>query len=176
MNGPNPTPIKLTDRQQAILEHIIRRSTSAQRLVMRARIILTSAKGISNQQIARQLGIERNVVAKWRRRWGAVADKLAALEAKEGADKDLREGIERLLADAPRPGTPAKFSAEEIVKIVAVVCEDPHASGRPITNWTPRELAEEVVQRQIVKAISTRSVGRFLKMKSISSPTSVVIG
>ena len=96
MNGPNPTPIKLTDRQQAILEHIIRRSTSAQRLVMRTRIILTSAKGISNQQIARHLGIERNVVAKWPRRWAAAADKLSALDAKEGADKDLRAEIERL--------------------------------------------------------------------------------
>jgi putative transposase len=176
MNGPNPTPIKLTDRQRAILEHIVRCSTSAQRLVIRARIILAGATGTSNQQIARQLGIERNVAAKWRRRWAAAADKLSALEAKAGADKDLREEIERLLADASRPGTPAKFRAEEIVKIVAVACEDPHASGRPITNWTPRELAEEVVQRQIVKAISSRSVGRFLKMKSISSPTSAVIG
>lgn len=176
MNGPSPTPIKLTERQKAILEHIIRRSTSAQRLVMRARIILAACKGTSNQQIAHQLGIERNVAAKWRRRWAVAEDKLSVIEAKEGADKDLRNEIEGVLADAPRPGTPAKFSAEEIVKIVAVACENPQASGRPVTSWTPKELAAEVVQRQIVKSISSRSVGRFLKMKSISSPTSAVIG
>jgi putative transposase len=44
-----------------------------------------------------------------------------------------------------------------------VACEDPAASGRPISHWTPREVAEEVRKRGIVETISTRSVGRFLK-------------
>jgi len=143
---------------------------------MRVRIILAASKGTHNQQIANQLGIERNVVAKWRRRWLSAEDKLSAMEAEEIEDKGLRGEIERILADAPRPGTPAKFTAEEIVKIVAVACEDPKASGRPVTNWTPTELAEEVIQRQIVASISARSVGRFLKAKQISSPTSAATG
>ena len=98
------------------------------------------------------------------------------MEAEGIEDKDLRGEIEGIFADAPRPGTPGKFTAEEIVKIVAVGCENPKDSGRPVTNWTPRELAEEVVQRQIVTSISTRTVGRFLKMKQISSPTSAATG
>ena len=176
MGGPSAITIKLSERQKAILEHILRRSTSAQRLVMRAKIILAASNGTTNQQIGNQLGIERNVAAKWRRRWAAAEDKLSALEAEGIEDKELRGEIEGIFIDAPRPRTPAKFTAEEIVKIVAVACEDPQASGRPVTHWTPRELAEEVVQRQIVVSISSRSVGRFLKAKQISSPTSVATG
>jgi putative transposase len=176
MGRPSAITIKLSERQKAIVEHILRRSTSAQRLVMRAKIILAASNGTTNQQIGNQLGIERNVAAKWRRRWAAAEDKLSALEAEGIEDKELRGEIEGIFVDAPRPGTPAKFTAEEIVKIVAVACEDPQASGRPVTHWTPRELAEEVVQRQIVVSISSRSVGRFLKAKQISSPTSVATG
>jgi putative transposase len=176
MGGPSAITIKLSERQKAIVEHILRRSTSAQRLVMRAKIILAASNGTTNQQIGNQLGIERNVAAKWRRRWAAAEDKLSALEAEGIEDKELRGELEGIFIDAPRPGTPAKFTAEEIVKIVAVACEDPQASGRPVTHWTPRELAEEVVQRQIVVSISSRSVGRFLKAKQISSPTSVATG
>lgn len=47
------------------------------------------------------------------------------------------------------------------MQIVAVACEPHEESGRPISHWTPREVAEEVRQRGIVDAISTRSVGRF---------------
>jgi putative transposase len=78
-------------------------------------------------------------------------------------DKELEAQIIAVLSDQPRPGTPAKFSAEEICQIIAVACENPADSERPITEWTPRELAEEVVNRQIVSSISTRQVGRFLK-------------
>src|SRR5207249_986229 len=48
-------------------------------------------------------------------------------------------------------------------EIVAVACEAPTDSGRPVSHWTPREVAEEVRKRGIVETISTRSVGRFLK-------------
>lgn len=66
-----------------------------------------------------------------------------------------------LLSDAPRPGAPATFTPENIVKIVAVACELPEESDRPITHWTSRELADEVIKREIVPSISTRTVGRF---------------
>jgi putative transposase len=47
--------------------------------------------------------------------------------------------------------------------VVAVACEPPEKSGRPIDHWTARELADEVQKRRIVPAISPRTVGRFLK-------------
>jgi hypothetical protein len=46
---------------------------------------------------------------------------------------------------------------------MALSCEPPEASGRPVTNWTHAELADEAIKRGIVKDISSRSVGRFLK-------------
>src|SRR5262245_27093334 len=63
----------------------------------------------------------------------------------------------------PRPGGPATFSPEQIVQIVAVACEPPERSGRPISHWSARELAEEVKKRQVVSDISARTVSRFLK-------------
>lgn len=165
MPGPHPIEITVTEQQRAILEQIIRRPTSAQRTVMRARIIMAASEGSNNQQIANKQGIERNCVAKWRKRWHEASDQLSAIEIEAEEEKTLREAIEEVLADAARPGTPAKFTPEEIVKIVAVSCEDPRASGRPVTNWTPEELADEVVKRQIVTSISPRTVGRFLKVK-----------
>jgi len=68
------------------------------------------------------------------------------------------------LADAPRPGTPATYSAEDTCAIIALACEDPCNSGRAITHWTHRKLATEAIKRGIVPAISQRSVGRILKM------------
>ena len=68
-----------------------------------------------------------------------------------------------ILADEPRSGTPATFGPEQVCQIVALACEPPEASERPITHWTPRELADEAVQRGIVPGISPSSVGRFLK-------------
>jgi hypothetical protein len=65
--------------------------------------------------------------------------------------------------DAPRPGAPATFSAEQWCQIIALACEPPEASGRPISHWTPRELADEACKRGIVERISERHVGRFLK-------------
>jgi putative transposase len=46
---------------------------------------------------------------------------------------------------------------------MAIACEPPERSGRPISHWTPREIAAEAIKRDIVDTISERHVGRFLK-------------
>ena len=71
--------------------------------------------------------------------------------------------VEEVLVDQPRSGKPATFSPEQICQIVALACEDPRESGRPVTHWSTPELADEAVKRGIVESISPRSVGRFLK-------------
>jgi putative transposase len=77
-------------------------------------------------------------------------------------DGQLRALIEAILADELRPGAPATFTPETLVQIIALACEDPQASSRPVSHWTPRELAEEAVRRGLVERISPRSVGRSL--------------
>jgi putative transposase len=161
--APLAPQVKLTARQRACLEQIARRQTNPQRLVRRAQIILAMDAGANNCQMVRQMHLNRGTVRTWRRRWLALTPKLEQVEAEEMSDKALTMVLEEVLTDQPRPGAPATFTAEHIVQIVAVACEDPAASGRPISHWTPREVAEEARKRGLVDSISTRSVGRFLK-------------
>ena len=175
MTPPVSPKVQLTIRQRTCLEQILRRQTSPQRLVRRAKILLALETGAHECHVMRQRHLNRETVRVWRRRWLALAPKLEQLEADEGSDKALCAMIVEALTDHPRPGTPATFTAEEIVQIVAVACEDPADSGRPVSHWTPREVAEEVRKRGIVETISTRSVGRFLKSGGFAAPSGRVL-
>ena len=163
MRGPKPTPIVLTERQRAILERIVRRQTSPQHLVRRARLILTAATARNNDQVARDLTIDRGTVRIWRGRWVDAAERLHASEATDPTDQQLHACILSVLADAPRSGAPDTFTAEQIVQIVDLACTRPEDSARPTNYWLAREIADEAVKRGIVPTISARTVERFLK-------------
>jgi transposase len=154
--------IVISERQQAILQSLSKASTVAQCLVQRATIILLAFAGLDNRDIASQVGLERHQIGLWRRRWQAAFPLLIRIECLETAAA-LRHAIEKLLRDQPRPGSPGKFSAEQIALILAVACEPPEQSGRPITHWTIAELTDEVIDRGIVAAISPAQVGRYLR-------------
>ena len=160
--GPQAVSIQLTDQQRAILEEIVRCRNRPQYEVMRASIILQAAAGARNQLIADNMQIDAQTVRLWRHRWAHAAAQLTDIEA-AGDEKVVRAFIGTVLADAPRSGRPGTFTPEQLCHLIAVACESPEASGRPVSHWTPRELAEEVIKRGIVDRISTRSVGRFLK-------------
>ena len=163
MSGPPPATIDLSTRQRALLEQLRQRQTAPQRLIRRVRIVLALATDPCLQTTARDLGLNRISVRLWRDRWRDTAEALAQAEKDDLSDPQFLGLITAILDDAPRPGGPATFTPEQIVQIVAVACEPPEKSGRPISHWTHRELADEVKKRQIVKAIAPRSVGRFLK-------------
>lgn len=163
MPGPKPLSVTVSEKQRGLLDHLSRRQTSPHRLVRRVQTILAAADGVSNDAIARRLNLCRDTVRDWRQRWRAGAQALDAAEAAGAADKVLLARIAALLDDAPRPGSPGNFSAEQLAQIISVACESPEDCGRPVTHWTPRELADEVIQRGIVPRISPRTVGRFLK-------------
>jgi len=167
--------VQMTARQRACLEQMARRQTSPQRLVRRATILLALETGVTQCHVMRQMHLNRGTVQMWCRRWCALAPKLVQLEADEGSDKALTTMIVGALADHPRAGAPATFTAEQIVQIVAVACEDPADSGRPVSHWTPRQVAEEVRQRGLSETISTRSVGRFLKSGGCAAPSGRVL-
>ena len=117
--------------------------------------------------MARALGVLRQTVYQWGKRWRTQAQQLAEVEAQECSDPALSNRLAGLLVDAYRPGKPATFSPEQIVKLIAVACEPPQHSGRPITRWGSRELAAEVVKRGIVKTIARSTVSRLLKEAKI---------
>ena len=152
MRGPKPLTVELTDEQRQALQSFIRRHTASQQLVLRAQIILHAADGQSNTAIAAAHQVTLDMVRTWRERWTLLQPIPLA---------DL--GIEDRLSDAPRSGKPSKITAEQICAIVAMACEAPSQSGRPITHWTQREIADEVIKRCIVDRISPRHAARILK-------------
>jgi putative transposase len=164
MPGPQPVEINLDkDTRQGLID-MIRRHSTPQQLVTRARIILLAAEGKNHTQIARELGVSVDMARLWRQRWHSFAG--IALE-----ELSVRER----LADAPRPGKPMSITAEQVCQIVALACAAPEKSGRPISQWTGREIADELMQRGIVATISPRHAQRLLQ-RGICNPTASVTG
>src|SRR4051812_18650974 len=163
MSGPRALPLPITQRQQALLEQIRQRQTACQRLVRRVLILLALAAEPCVEAVARRLQLSRMTVRLWRDRWEEATAALLEAEQDNASDKHLLGLIESALDDDDRPGTPPTFTAEQVVQIIAVACEPPEKSGRPISHWTTQELADEVKKRQIVKDIHPTTVGIFLK-------------
>ena len=168
--GPKPTQTELTPRQRAELERITRKSNSKQAHVTRAKIVLLANEGLGNQEIADRLESHRETARKWRARWISETENLIAVEG-DADDKALGKYVLGLLNDQPRSGTPGKFTAEQICQIVAISCESPDEYGRPVTHWTPQELANEVIKQGVVESISVQQVGRFLKRSRSQTTT-----
>ena len=174
MPAPQAKALQVSSLQQELLQQMTRRTTSAQRVVKRAHIILEALKGTSNTKIAQHLQIDSETVRRWRDRWHAAQSRLQVIE-ETGKRKLLEQAIEVLLTDEQRPGAPATFTFEQFMQIMALACEKPEASERPVSTWTPHELAEEAVKRGIVEQISPRTVERFLKGERFAAPSQAVL-
>jgi|GEM_PF-1894573 len=151
---PKKRPFILTHLQREVLARLVRRWLTPQQIAKRARVILESEQGLSNLQISKRIPFDRPQVGVWRERWIDQVPRLALIEAQQ--PDNLEMVIVEILSDAPRPGTPPTFTPEQVVQIVAIACENPQASGRPVSHWTPREVRDEAVERDIVDTISER--------------------
>ncbi len=152
MRGPRPPAVILDEAERQELDALVRQHRTPQPVAVRARIILLAAAGRNNSQIARQVGVDVATVRLWRGRWlGLGAVPLAELGAAER------------LGDAPRPGGPCRRTAERVCRITALACAVPPASGRPISQWAGREIADEGRKRGIAEVISPRHASRLLK-------------
>jgi transposase len=154
----------ITERQQPILIGLSKSLTESQLVVQRATIVLRAFAGQLNEQIAVEIGLGPGQVGVWRRRWQAAWKELTALECRE--PRRLREAIQEVFRDAPRSGSPGTFTAAQVTQILALACEPPEKSGRPITHWTRKELHAEVLKRGIAQ-ISESQVGRYLKQAAL---------
>jgi len=114
-----PVPLVLTDEQRSELRGWARRPKTAQAHALRARIILRCADGLSNTAIAEDLGVTRQTVGKWRRRF-------------------LEVGLNGLV-DAPRPGAPRTISDEDVERVIAITLEN---TPRGATHWSTRSMAD----------------------------------
>ncbi|WP_181357716.1 helix-turn-helix domain-containing protein [Stenomitos frigidus] len=124
------------------------RHSTPQQIALRASIILLADAGRNHREIARALGLSREMARTWRERWLALSKKAV--------------GVVERLQDAERSGTPATFSLEQSMKLFAMACEKPELYGLPISDWSAWELADEVVKQRVVESISPRHVRRLL--------------
>ena len=160
MPGPKAVAIELSEEGLNGLTKLIRAHQTPQQIVLRARIILAAGQGQNNAQIARELGVNVDTVRLWRNRWQLLAPiPLSELSVTER------------LEDLARPGVPARITADQRCRIEALACEQPEKSGRPISHWTNREIADELIQRGIVETISPRHAGRLLKRGRYQTPS-----
>ena len=155
--GPKPAELQLSQEERTALEALVRRHGTPQQLAKRGRMILGAAEGKRNAEIARELGVSTDTVRKWRMHW--IGLQAVSLEDLSVSDR---------LADLPRPGRPSQITAEQTCQLFALACEQP--KERPISHWTGREIAEEMMARGIIEHISPRHAARLLK-KGLSSRT-----
>jgi transposase len=131
----------LDEPQRAELQRRVRAGTSAQRDVMRARIILGCAQDGSAVAVAHQVGVHLRTVERWRGRF-------------------RRAGLPGL-QDRPRPGRPAKFGPILRLELIALACE-PVAGAGGATTRTIAALVQEAEARGLVSRISRSSYQRIL--------------
>ncbi len=175
MAAPKAPSITISEKQKKILSEITRRTTADFREVNRASLILEIEKGAPNRSIARTVSCSVPKVAHWRLKWLENQDTLFQIEADAEKSVQLEERIRRILKDNPRPGAPATYSSEEYCRILALALEPPEESGRPISQWSSRELADECGKRGITSGISPRQVGRFLKRNRCQASSQPVL-
>jgi hypothetical protein len=104
--------IMVSERQQMLLKEFSKSRTVGKSVSQRATIIVLGFQGLVNEAIAVRVGLNRQQVGIWRRRWRDAWDALCVGEGTE--PHRLREALLDILADAPRPGAPATFTAEQV--------------------------------------------------------------
>jgi len=124
--------ISLTEQQRQQLESYARGRSVAVRLALRANMILLAADGLENRQIAEQVGVGRDTVALWRRRFAA-------------------SGIAGIVKDAARRGRKPKLSEQTIQQIVHKTTQEKPAQA---THWSTRSMARAM-------GVSPATVGRI---------------
>jgi transposase len=129
--GRPKQPLILADDERDLLHRLARRATVAQRLALRARIVLACADGLDNKAVAAKLGVTQATVCKWRGRF-------------------LMHRLDGLL-DEPRCGTPRKITDAQVEDVVVRTLE---SKPKGQTHWSTREMAR-------ASGVSRSSVGRI---------------
>ena len=119
--GRPTVAIELTDEERTTLQRYIRRRTASQQLVLRSQIVLGCARGLTNTEVAESMGVNKNTVTTWRRRF---------------AEKRL-DGLH----DAPRPGAPRSIGDDKIEEVIVQTLE---STPKGATHWSTRQMAKHV--------------------------------
>ena len=146
-----------------ILNKFLRMTTIETRILKRANILLLANQLVGDTQIAKLCGCTRKTIKKWRKRGKSFFENWIKKEIKP----NLHDALPILLDDANRSGSPCTYTPTQICLIIAIALDKPELSGRPISHWTAREIADEANKRGITKNISARTVCRILNKQDI---------
>lgn len=154
-------PIIIPSTIQPILLKISRSKTLPVRQVQRAKIILLAADGLNNMQISHMSGLGQDSVSKWRNRFLRTLPLLNEVSEKDPGH--LEDEVLFFLDDQPRPGHPARYTDEQIIKILETACRSPEEFGYETSHWSLNQLVAVAIKEGIVDSISAKTVSRFLK-------------
>lgn len=119
--GRPKAELVLTKSERECLQRYTRRRKSSSALALRSRIVLKCATGLSNVDVAEELGVTNQTVGKWRSRF-------------------IRDGLDGLL-DEPRVGAPRKINDSKVERIIDLTL---HSKPKNATHWSTRTMASEV--------------------------------
>lgn len=136
--------VTLTDEEHAQLLALTKKGRVAARRLTRAHILLQADAGATQDAIAAALHIGRATVVRICRRF-------------------IEAGLEAALRDRSRPGAQRKLNGKQEAFLIALACSPP-PEGRKC--WTMQLLANQLVERRVVEAISDETVRRTLKKTS----------
>jgi DNA-binding CsgD family transcriptional regulator len=141
---PQKYPVSLSEQETAQLEAVVKRGSHTRRERERAQMLLWSATGKSDLEIAELLSVNPLTVASTRERWGT----------------------QKRLADAPKPGRHKKLDGKQTAFLVALACSEAPA-GR--ATWSLQLLADKLVELQVVEEpVSYETVRTTLKKTTLS--------
>ena len=151
-------PVIVLPAQREALEALVRGHSTSQQLALRARMILHAADNVGVRESARELDVWPKTVRYWRGRWRQAP---------------AAQSVSERLADAPRSGAPATYTPEQICAVIAMTCEKPSESERPISHWSQREIAGSSWRTRMTAAFSSRKMNDAANvMGAASSATS----
>ena len=110
MSRLSTEPIELNELERKEVEHLLKRPNTPQQIALRVKIVLRADKQESHGKIAKELGISKKMSRLWRQRWRELTAKQVPV-------------VERLL-NSPRPGSPGRFTMEQITQLQAEEAKD----------------------------------------------------
>lgn len=170
MMGRKAAPIELSDRVSKLLNQSLSKYQITKQLYERIYIVVHSASGQMNKDIAQELGCGVKKVSLWRRRWHDRTQGVDITLDEKGdtlSDKKVQERVYDLLSDSLRSGSPPRITEEEIVRLQALACEKPEDYGHAFTVWTHQELSKQAEKLGI--KISPSRYGVILKKRVTSA-------
>jgi len=168
------------EKEKALLESLLGSRKIEHRYNERLSIILRYEQTGSKRGVSRDLSLDIQKVRRWIDRWllsELIREELyESYLAEDLSTNSYKKELTNLVNDKTRSGKPPIFTLAEKEKIVALASTDPSDLDLPFTHWSGLLLQGEVIARGIVKNISVRQIGRFLKSAPPSTSPECLLG